>query len=377
MISSTFTRPRRSCPKERGFTLIAMAVTIVTLIGMLALAFDLGRAYLAKNEAQAFTDSASLEATLELDGTMAGISRAQAVVASNDNRWNFGRDAFSSTSIAFAKDTAGPWDSTMMDASGYRYARVTANVPVPLTFFPASSATGAPGQGPAGFLLVASSATMTVAADSRAGQEVKDSFREGLFPFSPFAHNIVGPHYGLTVGQQHTLRWASNPKMNGSNTCAGDRTQAMIDLAQAGGGDERGFIEATSASLIRDTIIYDYQTVQRTIGDSVNMTGGAKQTILDALIERVAQDTDAQSATFAQYLNNGSGNGRRLIGAPINVGNPTYRIVQIGAFFLSRAQDYGQGGNKPFCAEYIGAWLQGGKGKAVQPAGAYVARLVR
>lgn len=67
---------------------------ILVLIGMLALAFDLGRAYLAKNEAQAFTDSASLEATLELDGTLAGIQRAQSRVSSNQNKWNFGRDAF-------------------------------------------------------------------------------------------------------------------------------------------------------------------------------------------------------------------------------------------------------------------------------------------
>jgi hypothetical protein len=51
--------------------------------------------------------------------------------------------------------------------------------------------------------------------------------------------------------------------------------------------------------------------------------------------------------------------------------------VQIGAFFLLRTQDYNQGGNKPFCAEYVGAWLQGGKHKAAADAGSYVARLVR
>src|SRR5687767_3902076 len=96
---------------EKGFTLIAMAVTIVCLIAMLALSFDLGRAYLAKNETQTFTDSASLEATLELDGTFAGISRAQSKVASNDNRWNFGHDAFRTVSVTFARDKAGPWES--------------------------------------------------------------------------------------------------------------------------------------------------------------------------------------------------------------------------------------------------------------------------
>jgi Flp pilus assembly protein TadG len=375
MRTSTF-RPTR-LEREKGFTLISMAVTIAVLIGMLALAFDLGRAFLAKNEAQVFTDSASLEATMELDGTAEGIARAQNVVSTNQNRWNFGRETFTNTSVAFAQSTEGPWDTTVINPANYRYARVTTTVPVPLTFFPAVDKGSAPGTGPSAFLLAANNATMNVRADSQGGQEMRTSFREGLFPFSPFAHNNVAPHFGLTVGGSHTLRWASNPRLNGANTCLGDRTQAMIDLAQAGGGDERGFIEETSASMIRDTIIYDYQTIQRAIGESVIMTGGAKQTILDALIARVNQDTDSQSVTFADYIANGTGNGRRLVGAPINTGFPNYTIVQIGAFFLSRQQDYNQGGNKPFCAEYVGAWLQGGKGKAAAPAGAYVARLIR
>jgi hypothetical protein len=293
--------------RERGFTALTMTLTIAGVIGMLALAFDLGRAYLAKNEAQVFTDSASLEATLELDGTMAGITRAQNVVATNQNRWNFSREAFGSTSVSFAQDSAGPWDTTVTNPSGYRYARVSTTVPVPLTFFPVLDKGAVSASGPAAFLLSSNSATMNVAADSRAGQEMRTSFREGLFPFSPFAHNNIGPHFGLTVGQMHTLRWASNPRMNGANTCAGDRSQGMIDLAQAGGGDERGFIEETSASVIRDTIIYDYQTIQRAIGDSVIMTGGAKQTMLDALMVRVGQDTDSQSVTFADYIANGMG----------------------------------------------------------------------
>jgi hypothetical protein len=191
---------------------------------------------------------------------------------------------------------------------------------------------------------------MSVAADSRSGQEPKDTFKEGLLPFSPLAHNMVEPHFGLQVGTQYTLRWASNPRINSGNTCSGDRLQSMIDLAQAGGGEERGYIEQTSASIIRDSIIFNHQSVTRTIGDSVNMTGGAKQTILDALIERVNQDSDTSSADFASYLDRGLGNGRRLVGVPINTGYPTYRIVQIGAFLLPRANEFTQGGNKPICA---------------------------
>jgi Flp pilus assembly protein TadG len=375
---STATRTTRPGTKEKGFALLATGLSVVAVIGMLALAFDLGRAYLAKNEAQVFTDAASLEATMELDGTMAGIARAESVVAANPNRWNFGNNQFGSVQLSYAKDKAGPWDTTVIDARDYRYARVTTTVDVPLTFFVAPMSQPATFAGaPMGLFLFSGAKAMPVNASSLAGQEPRDAFREGLMPFSPFAHNAVGPHYGLEVGQQYTLRWASNPRLNGNNTCAGDRLQSMIDLAQAGGGDERGYIEENSASVIRDTILYDYQTIERVIGDSVTMTGGAKQTILSALQDRVNQDTNTQSANFTAYVNSGTGNGRRLIGVPINTGNPDYRIVQIGAFFLLRTQDYNQGGNKPFCAEYVGAWLQGGKHKAAADAGSYVARLVR
>src|SRR5688572_4796540 len=82
---------------------------------------------------------------------------------------------------------------------------------------------------------------------------------EGLFPFSPFWHSNDAPHYGLVPGQQYTLRWAASPRVN-QNTCAGDNSQAMIDLAESGGGAERGFIEETSSDNVRQAIIADYQT---------------------------------------------------------------------------------------------------------------------
>lgn len=363
---------------ERGATLLAMCVMIVAIIGMLALAFDLGRAYLTRNEAQAFTDSAALEGTLELDGTMDGIYRAQTRIASNENRWNFGRESYSTVTVSYAKSKDGPWDPLIYDASDYRYVRVSTEVALPLTFFPAvASSSSAAQKSPVGLLLVSDSAKMNIRADSDAGQEIREMFREGLFPFSPFAHDTIGPHFGLVPGQKYTLRWAANPTLKNENTCEGDRSQAMIDLAQAGGGSERGYIEETSASLIRETILYDYQTVQRTIGESVNMTGGAKQAMRDALIDRAHQDTDSTSTSFEEYVANDSGNGRRLVGVPINTGAPDYRIVQIGAFFLAKQEEYAHGGNKPFCAEYVGAWLMGSKSKAAGDAGSFVARLIR
>jgi hypothetical protein len=279
--------------------------------------------------------------------------------------------------VAFAKDSSGPWDVYVSDARNYRFARVTTEVPVPLTFFMAPSSAPGTTKLPIGLFLLGEKSTMAVAADSMAGQMMNDTYKEGLFPFSPFAHNNVAPHFGLDLGEQYTLRWASTPRLTGGNTCDGDRSQAMINLAEAGGGEERGFIEETSAEVIRNAIVYDYQTITRTIGDRVCMTGGAKQTILDALLTRIDQDPDTTSQSFADYIRNQRGNGRRLIGAPVNTGYPDYKIVQIGAFFLLNSQEYNQGGNKPFCAEYVGAWLQGAKSRAASDAGSFIARLIR
>jgi hypothetical protein len=100
------------------------------------------------------------------------------------------------------------------------------------------------------------------------------------------------------------------------------------------------------------------------------------------LVERVRQDLDRTSETFAEYFNNGNilGNGRRVVACPINLGAPGgYTIVQIGAFFLQREDDYleAMGGNKPFCAEYIGSYVQGGRGgRGAGASGYYVVRLV-
>src|SRR5687768_18262110 len=85
---------RKATAKRKGFVIVAVAVALVGLIAALGLAYDLGRVYIARSEAQNFTDAAAIAATLELDGTNAGITRARARVASDLNRWNFGQDTF-------------------------------------------------------------------------------------------------------------------------------------------------------------------------------------------------------------------------------------------------------------------------------------------
>ena len=58
------------------------------------------------------------------------------------------------------------------------------------------------------------------------------------------------------------------------------------------------------------------QSIFRSVGDLVGRTGGAKQSQLDSLYTRIKQDTDTTSTTYSSY----TGNGRRIIAAPINDG---------------------------------------------------------
>ncbi len=52
----------RKTRRKRGFVLITMAIAAVAIFGAIGMALDVGRAFVAKNETQAFCDTASLAA---------------------------------------------------------------------------------------------------------------------------------------------------------------------------------------------------------------------------------------------------------------------------------------------------------------------------
>ena len=344
-------------PRERGFVLVTVAVCIVAMLAMLGLAVDLGRMYIVRNESQAYVDAASLTAALQLDGTAGGIARATSSLSASTNRWDLGSRAFAGTQMDFGMDATGPWMASPSPASGYRYVRVRAASAVSLYFLP----------------IVVSAQSSVVGATAVAGQLPKTDFSEGVFPFSPFAHDDVDPDFGYTPGQQYTLRWGATPKVN--SVCAGDNAQQWIDESSLGGGSERGYIENTSADIIRMAIVQDYQSVHVTVGQPVTMTGGNKQTERDALIERVNQDTNPSATSYAEYVASGTGSSRRLVAVPINSGHPDNIVVGIALFFL--LGDYPQGGTDPWCAEYVGPYVQGGDHQGAGGPGAYVVRLVQ
>ncbi|MEN6533468.1 MAG: Tad domain-containing protein [Bryobacteraceae bacterium] len=346
-------------PGERGYTLLATGACVVAMVGMVGLAVDIGRMYIVRNEIQAYVDAAALAATLQLDGTTTGITRAKDAVAASTNRWHLGTTAFTGTQVDFSTAATGAWETDPATAPGYRYVRVRASATLNLYLIPA----------------VTSARTSTINATAIAGQELKMSYSEGLLPFSPFPHDETAADYGYTVGQRYTLRWGPNPK-TGQFVCAGDNEDGWVEKAEQGNASERGYIEDTSSAVIRDAIENDYQSNVLSLGDTVNMTGGNKQTQRDSLIARVNQDTDVTSATYAEYVASDTGNGRRLIAVPINTWYPEYKIIGFAAFFLLLPDEYPQGGNKSFCAEYVGPYVQGSWHQGAGGTGTYVVRLV-
>jgi Flp pilus assembly protein TadG len=93
----------RTAARQDGFALVMTAICIIVLIGMMGLAVDLGRAFIVKNEAQAFTDAAALAAAIQLNGSSKGIANAKLVVSSlaSSNKWQFSKNTFSSVLLVY------------------------------------------------------------------------------------------------------------------------------------------------------------------------------------------------------------------------------------------------------------------------------------
>src|SRR6266481_1960423 len=95
--------------RESGYVLVTMAGTAVALLAAVGLAVDIGRMFIAKNETQAYCDSAAMAATLKLNGLSTGITAATAVVASSKNAWNLDTAPITSYTVDFSTSATGPW----------------------------------------------------------------------------------------------------------------------------------------------------------------------------------------------------------------------------------------------------------------------------
>ena len=336
----------RNPGRKRGFTLLTTAICIIVLMGMLGLVIDLGRAYVAKNETQAFTDAAALAAAAELDNTSTGINNAKSAVTNSTNKWYFNKQSFTGVTTEFSTNQT-TWVNSPSTGTNYRYVRVTAPTNTLVTYF--MTALGAP-------------TTMNVAARSVAGIKLPTTFPQGVFPFSPIAHSLTGPDFGYTQGDELTLLWPSSTESNGTaqkmnNLCQSDRTAASLAMVQDGSGAERGYIMETSASAIAAAIEDDKMNYTVSVGGTVTLTGGVKTTdVYQSLEDRISQDSEPNQQNYNAYIaNHDASPMRRIVIVPIvenlnSTSTPT--VLGFVKVFLPPNQPHNP--NKSKCAEYIG-----------------------
>ena len=328
------------------------------MCGMFGLAFDLGRTFIVRSELQTFVDASAMAAAQRMDGTQAGVTGANAIAVAGPlgtakpNELNFETTQVTGAVATFSTSPAGPWDSLAVASqnatNSYRFIKVTASTTVPLYFLPVVG--------------VPASQVLNVVAVG--GQQAASSASSGgMVPFSPSAHNAADTtNFGLTVGSQYTLKWGNG----NSTTCAGDSgfdpgnapsAHGFIDLGQGKGN-----------SSLRGVIVYGgYPNANSTPSSVSNGTvldgvpGNKGSSIFTALAERSAQDPDQTSTTLAAYLATGTGNGRRIVTAPINDpsqsggngANWHVTVVGFGNFLIDPSSTI-SGSSGPICGTYIG-----------------------
>jgi len=350
--------------RRRGFVLVTMALTSVGVFGVVGLAVDVGRMVIAKNEIQVYSDSAALAAAMLLDGTSAGISRAESAVTASTNKWNFGTTGMSNPSVSFATAAAGPWVANPNPATGYTYAQVTATGPVKLYFLP----------------LVTGLSTSNVTSAAVAGQVPTGPLSRGVAPYTAVSTNTTGPTFGLVAGNSYDLHWPtfngnragchSNPsKCFNSPPCSGDPNASLSAVVADWGSQYHGYWGSNSNNVIASEVMDVTQMAPVGVGTNLDplLTAGNKQSEAGVLDQRASQDTDIVDNTVSSYLANSLHNGRRLLPvAIVDPVDPTHtNVVGFGVFLLlanGAPSDYYKkngNGNSPYCALYAGPYNVG------------------
>jgi hypothetical protein len=339
---------------ERGFSLIMIAVSSVVMFGMLGLTTDLGRVYIVKNELQAFVDASSVAASLQLNGTQAGLAAADAAAASGPvgpagtyNGWDFDALKVPTPTVSYSTTYGGSYYSSSsgsVDPTS-RFVQVKATASSPIYFLPII-----PGIGP----------TLAVSAVATAGLSSQTSMpaggTDGAAPFSPDAHNATSANFGFTKGQLYTLRMT--PPGHGGATCPGDAGWTDPNSPQ-----DRGYVnfgQGNSNGGIGD-VLDNNTTYGLNITTKIDIPWVPGQKHVGPFVQtRFNQDTNTdQTITYAQYLSDGNGNGRRILIVPVNdpvqssIDGAAY-IIGFAAFFLQNDFTSFYGNVDPLCGEYIG-----------------------
>ena len=390
----------RRIPNERGFVLVTMAIAAVALIAAMGLAVDMGHIFVVKNETQAYVDGAAIAAALQMDGTTAGLTRADGAAANLSAAWNFSSTTLTSPTVEYGATTSGTWytSANVPDPTTMSYVRVTKTVAPNIYFLPAA--------------MTSPVYTQNVQSQAIAGQvafSATTSIPEGLGPFIGVAacsgtvadcEGTASSNFGLTVGSEYDIQWPqynSHRKNCGnglgnldncfvSSPCPGDEalnngnTNPEQEVVQNWGSSTNGYWGSNSTSVINQYILDTKQLAALTIGTDISpdLASGNKQGTAKVLDDRVNQDTINYSPSTAStslqkldaYLGSPTRNGRRLIPLPMVYPNATgSQVVGYGLYLLESDQTSAGGsssyyksgtGNDPYCAIYAGPWVFGG-----------------
>jgi Flp pilus assembly protein TadG len=362
--------------RERGYILVAFTLAAAFLIGMTGLAIDIGRMYIAKNEAQSFVDSMALTAAAKLNGDQSGVFAAAAAVSGgvSTKLWNLGTTPFSAdaTTVEFSSsDAPGAWtDAAGVPVNAYvaggpknpvstDRVRVSTTVQVPLTLLRAIVPKTAQG--------ITASATAVRSGASEYGPNTN------VVPLSPTSHKAINTQiddpddpFGFRVGQYYTLRWEKQGSGK-TTSCAGDGAQVIKYFQDYKGENWLDPVcqgaSTCKTALERDGLDY---TIAAGPNFEIDTKEGNASSIVHASDARVGDDTDSTSTSYFGdngYLAKHLGNGRRIVYAPVNDGTVTgsgsnsySRLVGFGAFLLMPAVNKNQG---PICGQYLGTAIPG------------------
>jgi Flp pilus assembly protein TadG len=350
-------------------------MSMVVMLGMLGLTFDLGRMFIAKNELQTYVDAAALAAAKQLDGLKTGVDNAHTISqfgpngssASTTNRMTFSTIAVNQVSVdpetqiatasrvtdSYSPTFGGPYDSygtgqTNAANNTLRFVNVTASVQLPMTLMRV-----VPG--------VPSNQTITATAIGGQGVIPGNAITSGVAPFGPLSQNTKDTkNFGFAVNTEYTLKWG-----NGNTTnCGGDK-----GFSAGNAPDQHGFLDlgqGNANSALRDAIMNGVVPPPISVGQTTLgvVPGNRGSSIFTEAAGRSAQDPDQSSVTIAEYQRSllaGTANGRRILTVLVMdpnsfTGNGSNRngvVIGFANFLLDPAATI-SGNSGPFCGAYMG-----------------------
>lgn len=408
-------RAREAGTRRRGAVLITFSLAIVVIFGFMGLAFDLGRLYLARNEAQSFCDAAALAGAASLNGT----TFANALLAVDGQYRSRTADwksyhfrtrefteadykvMFSITGAPGSFEEHNPGDS----AGGYRFVQVVADAEIPMYLSP----------------ILTGTATRTAQALAVGAQVRKDYWQEGLVPFAPMSHcsgfnagfgtctplptppaqSVPGfPYWGFEEGKSYTFHWGApvltQSKKAYDSAAAGDPRKGIppdpnllnpTNLAAvtkdwcAGDAENAAWVVALMNSLKTDDFNYGkgfwYNGDFKSTADKrVLLTGAVGEPIHlnDPLAVEVDKKNQARGITGD--MNTLSTQGVLVYTPIVDPGSADNKIIGFASWELI-PNSYEASGKTNWCAIYRGPAVFGTGTEPVQSDGIYEIRLVR